>query len=74
MPMLKDTTGVSQPEGVMRPVESLLVGQEDKGLLLLENSWAQWEQLVNAMHDSGTVPSHEVIPTKYTKSRDKRSP
>jgi hypothetical protein len=34
----------------MKPGEMFLVGQEALGLLLLENYWAPWEQLVNAIN------------------------
>jgi hypothetical protein len=61
--------------GRMKPGELLSVGQEALGLLLLENYWAPWEQLVNAMKAGQQgVPSSEAVPTKYTSPRNKRNP
>jgi hypothetical protein len=37
--------------GMMKPGKMISVGQEVLGLLLLENYWGPWEQLVNALKD-----------------------
>jgi hypothetical protein len=49
--------------GMMKPGELILVGQEALGLLLLENYWGPWEQLVNALQRGETVPGNEVVQT-----------
>jgi hypothetical protein len=58
----------------MKLAELISVGQEVLGLLLLENYWVLWEQLVNAMNDGQqTVPGNEALKTKYTNPRNKRN-
>jgi hypothetical protein len=47
--------------GMMKPGELILVGQEALGLLLLENYQGPWQQLVNALQRSETVPGNEVV-------------
>ena len=60
--------------GAMKPGELISVGQEALGLLLLENYRATWEQHVNALKSGTTVPSNDVLRTKYTNPGNKRSP
>jgi hypothetical protein len=60
--------------GMMKPGELILVGQEVLGLLLLENYWRLWEQLVNALQRGETVPGNKVVQTKYTSPGNKRNP
>jgi hypothetical protein len=57
--------------GMMKPCESILVGQEALGLLLLENYQGPWEQLVNALQRGENVPGNEVVQTKYTNQGNK---
>jgi hypothetical protein len=52
----------------------ILVGQEVLGLLLSENYWRLWEQLVNALQRGETVPGNKVVQTKYTSPGNKRNP
>jgi hypothetical protein len=47
--------------GMMKLGELILVGQEALGLLLLENYQGLWEQLVNALQRSKTVPGNEMV-------------
>jgi hypothetical protein len=51
--------------GMMKLGELILVGQEALGLLLLENYWGQWEQLVNSLQRGETVPGNKVVQTNY---------
>jgi hypothetical protein len=60
--------------GMMKLGELILVGQESLGLLLLENYWGLWEQLINALQRGETVPGNEVVQTKYTNPGNKRNP
>ena len=60
--------------GMTKPGDLLSVGQEALGLLLLENYRATWEQHVNALKRGETIPSDQVIPTKYTNPGNKRNP
>jgi hypothetical protein len=60
--------------GMMMPGELFLFGQEVLGLLLLENYWGPWEQLVNALQRGETDPGNEVVQTKYTNPGNKRNP
>jgi hypothetical protein len=62
--------------GAMQPSELLSVGQEALGLLLLENYWEPWKQLVEYMKQGeSTVPSNvEPAKAKYTNPGQKKMP
>jgi hypothetical protein len=62
--------------GAMQPSELLSVGQEALGLLLLENYWEPWKQLMEYMKQGeSTVPSNiEPAKTKYTNPGQKKMP
>jgi hypothetical protein len=60
--------------GMMKPGELISVGQEVLGLLLLENYWGMWEQLVYALQRGENVPGNEMVQTKYTNPGNKRNP
>jgi hypothetical protein len=59
---------------MMKLGELILVGQEVMGLLLLENYWGMWEQLVNALQRGENVPGNKMVQTKYTNPGNKRNP
>jgi hypothetical protein len=62
--------------GAMQPSELLSVGQEALGLLLLENYWEPWKQLVEYMKQGeSTVPSNvKPAKAKYTNPGQKKMP
>jgi hypothetical protein len=62
--------------GAMQPSELLSVGQEALGLLLLENYWEPWKQLMEYMKQGeSTVPSNvEPAKAKYTNPGQKKMP
>jgi hypothetical protein len=45
--------------GMMKPGELILVGQEELGLLLLENYQGMWGQLLNALQRGENVPGNK---------------
>jgi hypothetical protein len=62
--------------GAMQPSELLSFGQEALGLLLLENYWEQWKQLMEYMkQDESLIPSNvEPAKAKYTNLGQKKMP
>jgi hypothetical protein len=62
--------------GTMQPSELLSVGQEALGLLLLENYWEPWKQLVECMKQGERAVPSNVKPAKakYTKPGQKKMP
>ncbi len=62
--------------GAMQPSELLFVGQEALGLLLLENYWEPWKQLMEYMKQGeSAIPSNvEPAKTKCTNPGQKRMP
>jgi hypothetical protein len=58
----------------MQPSELLSVGQEALGLLLLENYWEPWKQLVEYMKQGeSTIPSNvKPVKVKYTNPGEKK--
>jgi hypothetical protein len=62
--------------GAMQPSELLSVRQIALGLLLLENYWEPWKQLVEYMKQGeSTVPSNvELAKAKYTNPGQKKMP
>jgi hypothetical protein len=53
--------------GAMQPSELLLVRQEALGLLLLENYWEPWKQLMEHMEQGeSAIPPSNVEPAKAT--------
>jgi hypothetical protein len=62
--------------GAMQLSELLSVGQDALGLLLLENFWEPWKQLVEYMKQGeSAIPSNvEPAKTKYTNLGQKKMP
>jgi hypothetical protein len=62
--------------GAMQPSELLLVGQEALGLLLLENYWEPWKQLMEYMKQGESAIPSNVKPakTKYMNPGQKKIP
>jgi hypothetical protein len=62
--------------GAMQLSELLSVGQEALGLLLLENYWEPWKQLMEYMKQGeSTIPSNvKPAKAKYTNPRQKKMP
>jgi hypothetical protein len=62
--------------GTLHPSELLSVGQEALGLLLLENYWEPWKQLMEYMKQGeSTIPSNvEPAKSKYTNPGQKKMP
>jgi hypothetical protein len=73
--MQEDTTDIFAT-GAMQLSELLSVGQEALGLLLLENYWEPWKQLMEYMKQGeSTIPSNvKPAKAKYTNPRQKKMP
>jgi hypothetical protein len=69
-------TATATVTGAIQPSELLSVGQEALGLLLLENYWEPWKQLVEYMKQGESAIPSNIKPAKakYTNPGQKKMP